>query len=253
MRPRVLIVLAALACSSCGNSDRASNPPAPAAYNADSLYTPRADREAEEAALWLSGEHFAPADLYQTIHDDLAAIRTGYLDSIPSLAVTFTPWWITSQVAVKFTDDARDRFLAREPNDVDSLNVVFHATHLDTFRLKGTSYWTLIDFAGRQHPERLGEAYEAQDDVVWGEPNGWIGDWSNVYPWRKGDGMTYLFRHGSGDCPAGCIDNIFWYFRRANGVTEYVGTFDWWADPEPDWWDEAKVAYYTFRGFPTDR
>ena len=247
MRFRILIVLAALAVlASCTEDDRATNPPP--LITAPDTTTPRDSQEAEEAALWLSGELLAPQGLYETIRDDLAAIRGEYLDSIPKVSIEFVPRWITSQVIVTFTDDARDRFLAREPNDVDSLNAVFHATHLDTFRLKGASpHHTLIDFAGRQNSKRLAEFYDAQDDVIWGETNSWIGDWSNVYPWRRGSMMTYLFRHGEGDCPAGCIDNQFWYFRRIAGATEYVGTYTQWIDPEPDWWDEAKTAFENYR------
>ena len=247
MRTRLLISMAALAVfAACGGDPPPASPPQP--FTAPDSTTPRENREAEEAALWLSGELIAPQAVYETIRDDLAAIRGEYLDSIPKLAVPFMAPWVVSEVIVRLTDDAVVRFLAREPNDIDSLNAVFHATHLDTFRLKGTPpRWTLIDFAGRQHPARLGEFYQAQDDVVWGEPNGYIGDWSNVYPWKRGETMTYLFREAWGDCPAGCISSRFWYFRRTAGVTEYVGTFEVWKDPYPDWWDEAKTAFERYR------
>jgi hypothetical protein len=249
MRPRFVILLAALAAlafmASCGNEDPATSPTS--LVTEPDTTTPRDNQEAEEAALWLSGELLAPQALYETIRDDLAAIRGEFLDSIPDVAISFRTPWVISEVIVLFTDEARDRFLAREPNDVDSLNAVFHATHLDTFRLNVKPYWTLIDFEGRMHPDRLGEVYQAQDDIIWGESNGWIGDWSNVYPWKQGAAMTYLFRHGEGDCPAGCIDNVFWYFRRLAGKTEFVGTYDYWNDPEPVWWKEAKTAFEYYR------
>jgi hypothetical protein len=73
------------------------------------------------------------------------------------------------------------------------------------------------------------------------EPNGYGGDWSNVYPCVDPDQRTYLFKEGSGDCPAGCITNEFWYFRITDGI-EYVGTFKLREDPEPAWWPEAKRA-----------
>lgn len=247
MRSRVLILLAAImALASCGNDRVANTPPPP--DQPDTTATPRENREAEEAALWLSGELVAPQDLYETVRDDLAAIRGEYLDSIPDVAVQFEVPWVVSEVIVKLTDDAVQRFLAREPNDVDSLNAVFHATHLDTFRLKTTPpRATLIDFAGLQNPVRLAQYYEAQDDVIWGDTNGYVGDRSNVYPWNHNGTMTYLVRHGEGDCPAGCIYNRFSYFKRHAGVTEYLGTFEYRIDPEPHWWEEAKTAFERYR------
>jgi hypothetical protein len=87
------------------------------------------------------------------------------------------------------------------------------------------------------------------DGVRYAEPNGFVGDWSNVYPWRLDEGMSYLWRDAWGDCPAGCINSRFWYFRVTDAGIEYVGTFDKWVDPEPPWWGEAKSAYFRYRNW----
>ena len=91
---------------------------------------------------------------------------------------------------------------------------------------------------------------EALDGVRSAEPNGWSGDNNNVYPWRlDGGGLSYLWREGWGDCPAGCINNRFWYFRVNDGLIDFVGTFQLHADPEPHWWEEAKRAWYHYMGW----
>ena len=48
---------------------------------------------------------------------------------------------------------------------------------------------------------------------------------------------------GFDDCPAGCLYSIFSYFRRVNGRTEYMGSFDTRFDKVPAWWTEAQTAY----------
>jgi len=94
----------------------------------------------------------------------------------------------------------------------------------------------------------LSTFYGEVASVRYAEPNGYIGDWSNVYPWVYEDGMTYLFRKGEGDCLAGCIDSYFWYFRVNDaGVIEYVGTYKLRDVPEPSWWAEAKVGFERYR------
>jgi hypothetical protein len=246
MRFRLLIPLAALAVlASCG--DNPTNLPPPG--DSPDTVTPRENREAEEAALWLSGDLMAPQDLYETIRDDLAAIRNAYLDSIPDTDIHFFAPWAVTELIVLPDDATWDKIRNGEPNAIDSLNAVFRATDLDSMRIG--RLWGLITFEGRLHPQRLAEIYAGQPGVILAEANGYCCDWDNVYPWKQGNTMTYLFRSGYGDCPSGCIFSNFWYFRRVNGHTEYMGTYSTENDHEaPDWWAEAKVAYHMFRGWP---
>ena len=207
----------------------------------------RLDREAEEAALWLSGERLAPQSLYETIHADLAAIRAEYAGDIPVLnTLEFQPWWTTSRIGVYVTPELRDLVLAHQPNPLDSLNTAFHAASMGPFRFIVNGWRTIILFTGRQHPERLAEFYAATPGVVGAFADSWLGDFSNVYPWHVDGGMSYLFRHGQGDCMVGCDLNDFYYFRRVGGATEFVGSFRLFTDPYPEWWGEAKVPFCTF-------
>ena len=211
------------------------------------------DREAEEAALWLSNELTAPLELYETIHSDLAAIRAEYGAVIPNDyeyggPLQFTPWWLPSELIVYVTTELRDKVLAHAPNPLDSLNAGYHAVSMDPFKPIITAYgWrTHIYFAGRQHPKRLAEIYRALPGVNLAGVDGWIGDYSNVYPWRIPGGMSYLFRNAFGDCLAGCMESHFYYFRRMGGTTEFVGWFRVYQDPYPAWWPEASDAFCAF-------
>ncbi len=185
-----LALLCALGCED-------SAPIRPGNIGPDAPLTPRENREAEEAALWLSGELIAPNALYEAIKDDLAAIREAYIDSVPQLSIEFKPWWPSSKIGMNVTEEVRQMILRGEPTSIDSLNRVFRATRMDTFRLN-VGVWTIVYFEGRLHPERLAEIYEQLDGVTSAGSDSWLGDWSNVYPWRVENGISYLFREGSG-------------------------------------------------------
>jgi len=248
VRAVISISLLSLLVLSCAD-DLVSNhetPPPPHRPDAISL-----DREAEEAALWLSGELIAPQGLYETIHDDLTAIRTEYSAIVPyeyGAPIEFRPWWLSSVLVVYVSPELHDSIVTHAPNPLDSLNTGMHAVSMDPFHPPWSSLgWeTIIRFAGRKHPQRLAEMYRAVPGVNLAGVDGPIGDYSNVYPQHIPDGMAYLFRHGMGDCPAGCEISDFFYFRRVGGVTAFVGSFRTYVDPYPAWWPEASAAYCAF-------
>jgi hypothetical protein len=209
---------------------------------------PREDKEAEEAALWLSGELEAPQELYDTILDDLAQIRDAYSAAVPEVGITFMPRWVAGMLLIGVTNEAKQQIRQGQYHDLDSLNAYYHLAEMDTSSLFNILNSVKLTFMGRLHPEVLSVPYGAIESVTYAEPNHYCCDWSNVYPWFSNDGMTYLFRKGEGDCPSGCIDSYFWYFRVSDGgVIDYVGTWKLRDLPEPDWWAEAKVAYERFR------
>src|SRR5262245_3660529 len=73
------------------------------------------DREAEEMALWLSGELTAPTPLYEAILTDLTAIRSEYPSNIPyeyDGPVRFRPWWISSRVGLLVTTELKNKVVA---------------------------------------------------------------------------------------------------------------------------------------------
>jgi len=239
---RILSLLAcfALACDDDPVADR------PADSQPDVVAE---DREADEAALWLSRELTSPPELYQTIHNDLVVIRGAYAGSVPKVSVKFRPLWVPSMIILSVDDDLKQQLLAGQPTSLDYLNGVMQAIEVDTSKLEMPGLgFLVISFAGRKHSQRLAELYRTVPGVTAADPNGWYGDGPQLYPWRSPEGgMSYLFRDAFGDCPAGCIYSIFYYFRRVNGQTEYVGSYDRRVDAEPSWWAEAKIAYTTHR------
>lgn len=239
----VLAVMFALACS----DDPVSNH-----TNTDQSAPALADQEADEAALWLSGEMTSPPALYQAIHDDLAAIRADYAVSVPNVSVKFRPKWVSSMVIVGVDEDLHQKILAHEPTALDAMNRTMGATAMEWVVPNHAQDFPFVSirFEGRKHPRRLADIYRTVKGVTSASPNGYVGDGSSVYPWRVSGGMSYLFRKGFDDCPAGCLYSIFGYFRRANGRTEYMGSYDTRFDPEPAWWTEAETAYNVHRYGP---
>jgi hypothetical protein len=242
----------------CGDGTVTTVDPPAAVHRPDAIGL---DRESEEAALWLSGKLTAPLPLYETIADDLAAIRAEYGDVIPldfesGTPIQFYPWWLVSQIEVHVTTALRDAVLAHAPNPLDSLNAGYHAAGMSPFSFRQSQYgWsTTVFFAGRQHPVRLSQVYDAAPGVNLAFAQHWRGDASNVYPWHIPGGMSYLFHNAFGDCPAGCIENHFYYFRRVGDTTEFVGWFRIYWDPYPTWWPEASDAFCAFgmeqKGWP---
>lgn len=255
MRPNFLIkiiiltalpFLLALFVSGCKNSPPTKVWDKPAVWN-----TPRENKEAEEAALWLSDCLIAHENLYDAILRDLASIRAKYGESIPQVKITFMPPWRSDQLIVGITDDAKQQIRAGKYHDLDYLNSMFQLVSIDTSLFRYTSV-IVPTFEGRYNPKRLAEIYKTVPSVTYAEPNGFGGDWSNVYPWLLPEGLSYLFREGEGDCPSGCIHNCYWYFRVPPSGIEYIGTWcppSGLGNPEPEWWWEAKQGMIRFRGY----
>ena len=58
-----------------------------------------------------------------------------------------------------------------------------------------------------------------------------IGASSNIWSINQPDGWNLVFWQGDGDCPAGCINNHYWYVSVSSSgdamlVGEYVRAFD---------------------------
>lgn len=212
--------------------------------------TPRGNGEAEDAALWLSGELVAPEDLYKELRAGYKAIRARFAHEIPSLdRVTFVAPWVSGRLLVKLSDEDQERLRRGEYTDLDDLNSTYCVAKVDTSLLR--LRWVQLIFEGRLHPDRLAEIYREVESLESVSPNGkWNNRYGN-YPWIVENTLTFLFREGWGDCPAGCFGHRFWYFRVKGGHVEYVGTYTT-EEPKPDWWDEASSAYLAMTGEALD-
>ena len=205
-------------------------------------FTPKDNEEAELVALCLSGEIVAPDNLYEQVLHDLAAIRAAFGDSIEAVkGIRFRQPWQPGQLMVGVDDTTAQQILDGEYDAWDDLNEQYELTGMDTRHLAGIGA-VLLYFRGRLHVWRLAELYGALPGVETTSPNYIIGDGSNVYARQTSDGITYLFRHGWGDCPSGCIYSEYWYFVFEGDQPVFIGH---WAphedSDEPDWWEEARL------------
>lgn len=101
----------------------------------------------------------------------------------------------------------------------------------------GTTLGAAIDAVHAAHPEL--------DDIreLYGADPNRVGDQSYVYAFgtREG-GFALVFRRGAGDCPAGCTENWYFYFRTDEGCEPQVfGSY------VPSWDSSGCVAV---EGFP---
>ncbi len=119
--------------------------------------------------------------------------------------------------------------LATGIGKLDDLNRRFGAVRIGDQFLGGD--WVLIHFG---KPLDMGCVAEAYNGLL-GEqvqPNHIMGDGDHIYrAQKKGEPVHYVFRIGSGDCPAGCINETLYYFNlHADGTGYRISRVD---GPQP--------------------
>jgi hypothetical protein len=236
--------------ASCSDSGNPVKPDPTDRIKAMIAQTPRADTEAELAALWLSGEFVVSESLYVEMRDALKAVRTTYGSLSPRIHdIQFTHWWGMRRIQPLLSTQGMSDYRAGRHHDLDSLTELLNGETIDTSTFSyNESFEVKIQFAGILNIDSVEEMYESLAPVSGIDHYTPIGDGPNLYPWRLSDGrLTLLFRDAWGDCMSGCIHNHFWYFRMSGDSVEYVGDYvlDG-SNPEPDWWSEAKVALLRF-------
>jgi len=125
----------------------------------DLASTPRENEEAEEAALWFSGELVAPDSAYYMLLGHFRDIRDDLGDQVAELRDTpFRLPWDSQALTVKITENALQRFEAGEFTDLDSLNTLFGVTKMQAMSGDPRLH---LRFEGRYNPYRLAEVYES--------------------------------------------------------------------------------------------
>jgi hypothetical protein len=216
--------------------------------------TPRADKEAELAAIWLSDELLAPESLYQEIRDGLSIIRSEYENGevLNPYGMYFQYNLVESRVHVEFSDSIITQIRQGTYTGWDSLNTLYRMTEIDTSWFSFID-WVTLDFKGRLNPEILARYYGQLDGVIGAEASSYGGDWSNIYPWIVDGQLVFLFRRAWGDCPCGCEYSHLWYFKKENGSYKLIGDFNSSIDSlAPPWWQEVKQAFCKFRYIPEE-
>ena len=253
----ILVVLLAVACEKRRTTepDPGFSPPDEEINPLD--LTPRENAEAEEAALWLSNEIVAPQDLYEKVLKGFNLLRGKYADSIPEVNIPFKFPTGTNGILMGIDSLAAGLIRSGIYDAWDSLNAYYRSFQIDTSDWSyGNSFifYVTISFEGRLNTYRLCDLYEKLPGVIWASAGGYVGDWPCTYPWIDSTvNLTFLVRNAWGDCPAGCIMSHYYYFKMKSGDIDYIGDWEFsYPLSPPEWWDEAKVAFETYRFYPSD-
>jgi len=254
----VIVVILAVSCDQrtgtvdfngySGGDD--SQNPQPSEPNDPFAATPRADKEAELMALWLSAEIMAPDSLYNAVDKGLKFIRGNYPDSIPCSLFAFKPEFIPSVLIVVFTDSLAKEYRAGNYHDWDSLNNYFRVQEIDTSVFLG-KLSARLKFKGVLNPYHLEHIYMNNlPEMYLIDPDGFAGDWPNFYPWVVDNRLEFFLRDAWGDCPAGCLDQDVYAFLQNDGEYEYAGFHsDTLVQAKPLWWGDFREALKRFRRF----
>jgi hypothetical protein len=223
--------------------------------------------EFELMSLCVSGQTYPPRELTEIFENDITSIRSGsyteeageYEDLYTS--ITFIPPWAPGSIIVGFDDATAKLVAAGLYNEWDELNQKFSLNNAD---LSSIGYgMAFLEFSVRKvHPKYIAGQYETLSGVKYAEPDYYIGDCSNIYPYIpdyyggiiSGDlddhTRYYLFRKGDGDCPSGCTINQYWLFSADDKGITYLGYYNPDETSEkPEWWGIARKAINLYRTY----
>ena len=204
------------------------------------------DEEAALMALWYGDQLLPDRELYRQFSDALKDLRKIFRNSIPEVNIRFKFPSAVGQLMVIFTDSAVAEYRAGNYTAWDSLNTLFRLQSIDTSLFSGSFPVARLTFKCILHPDHLALYYKELPGVKGATANLGGGDWSNLYPWILEGEVTFLARDAWGDCPSGCIENHFFYFKQIDSEFQLMG--DWWFwTPVPDWWEEGRAAFCAYR------
>ncbi|OAD22096.1 secreted protein [Candidatus Thiomargarita nelsonii] len=70
----------------------------------------------------------------------------------------------------------------------------------------------IVEFQYPMDISVLSKMYETIPEVAYVETNGIVGDRYEIFLIQKGKHWHFVFKHGRGDCPAGCIYEHYYYY-----------------------------------------
>jgi len=164
--------------------------------------SPRKDQDAERLALRRTDELVAKESEYQRIAADLKAIRASTKD--PGARGVFASFG-TRALMLSMRPTIIAAAAKGEYKGLDCLNAWYGGEQRNV--LKSLDL-VLIYFPALYHPKHIAAVYAKHPDVLRVEPDTAIGDGDDITLCNEQLGGThhYLFRHGQGDCPAGCLE-----------------------------------------------
>lgn len=191
--------------------------------------SPYLDTESEILAIEASGKIVAPKDVYQRIHDDLASIRAA---DATVAGIFATPAWPADQLLVSFDATGTEEIGQHSYTAWDCANGLYGVTKNQEV---GTGD-VILTFGHLFDIEMLASEYAMFVHVLAAGPNHADGDGDDVCAAIGPDGLsyTYIFDHGTGDCPAGCTEHVYHGYETDGSSVTSLGSFTN-NDPAPAW------------------
>ncbi|MFH2056020.1 MAG: hypothetical protein ABIJ61_08690 [bacterium] len=210
---------------------------------------PFADREAEHAALWISGELMAPVDLYNRVHDGLNTLRESWRDAVPQVETRLLLPYAYAGVAIGLSEDQKARYLESTFYELDSLLELYNVAGVyENIHDIDDLSWLTIRFKGRLNCDVLDTIFtEALPDARWVQDGRYYYSYGepNIYAWMVADRLTFLVQESWHPPNDWSYSSRFWYFKEAGDEVLLVGSFST-NERFPEWWQEASVAYHLF-------
>lgn len=183
-------------------------------------------------AIEASGELVAPQHVYQRIVSDLALIRAQH----PEVqGIGAMKGWVPDELLMGFDDAGLAAVQAGTYADWDCANAYYGLVSKEV-----PSFYVLLKFAHRYNTPLLASEYSKFAQVQYAEPNGFLGDGNDLcVSIEKETKYSYVFDAGSGDCPAGCIDHVYWGFTTEGTPVQItpLGTFTSSQGAPPPWFN----------------
>jgi hypothetical protein len=184
---------------------------------------PKTNAESEQLTLEATGALIAPQPVSERVVTELELIRTGY----PAVAgIKALPRWHLQKLLIGFDGPGWTAVQGGTYTAWDTLNSSYGVTNIDSSFL-APSKVVVLTFAVPYNMPLLAPEYAKLPNVLYAEPNGIVGDGSDVCLSIDGDSHFFIFDAASGDCPAGCTQHTYWGFVvTPNSEITKLGTWD---------------------------
>lgn len=197
--------------------------------------------EAQKLGLWFSGDLLLSDSIFSEMFYSINHLRNTFGDSFSVLSHRFIPPWKIGELSVKFNESTADQVRNHHYTGWNSLKCYLQPDTI--LKYPSRLGWALLGFEELLNPKPLSEIYSSLPGVIYSEPNG-IGFAGGggfpIYPGYLNGEMTYLFVLDT------YIPQNYFYFKYIDQEAVFIGHWDRSNQPQPDWWDEAKMNIENF-------
>jgi hypothetical protein len=208
------------------------------------VVSPRADMEAELLAIEASKKAAAPDDVYTRIVRDLSDIRARFA-SVAGIRARAS-WVVESPFTLRVDGETIAAIRAGTFHGWDCANGRFGMTGWRELANPYSIPTIALELGGRRLDyERLYAEYSliagVSKEKMW---DAWDGDGDDICALANGAELSYVLKHGAGDCPSGCTENAYWGFASNDGASPVeLGSWDDTSGtPPPAWFTQRREA-----------